>query len=678
LVSTSTLFVLGLTSTTLAQVQPPKFSITESPELAQPISTKAADLLEKPISTVAFPALEEADSTATFAQTEIQPENQVENSTENPTKTPQPIEQPIDTPQPIEQPIDTPQPVEQPTNTPESVEIINVEQGVQVPASLNEGAVIDRIFIYLRNPTDDTAKDEAYKQQIAETFDIQAGSNFSSIFADLSLRQVQKLPFVKTAEYRLYQADTSGRIILAVLVTLQGEPTKPDEISQKPRGILVNGDFSQFPTWYESDRALVKTILNAGFGVFSDTNPWFGSTEDFVAGSYQPKGTITWPEFYIEPGIGGITQIGEIPLYVYGAVSYLESASLAPDIFRSDTRFYGDIEKLYGGFLFAQKGSPVSFNLSVGRQNFQLNRNFLFGQVLGSANALERGASFLNARTVYDNAVLGNLRLGNFLIQGFYLDPDELPISESNSRFLGVNLKYNDNRNIEAALAYITIPESDSLYVFPDGQRRKREGLQVINPRLRWTNPFGIEGLWVESEYAYEWNNNFAMSAHAGYIWAGYTFQNVPWRPSISYRFAGFSGDDPRTSAYERFDSLRGGGLGDWLQGISLAKVYGNANLLSHRVEFKVNPTDKLQLSLDYFYLFSDRLNNLGGRPVLANLQSHSIGHEVMLTTRWSISQNLFLLGVGAIAFPDDAIRRAVTEDTSPWLTFQVSLFLGF
>jgi hypothetical protein len=429
---------------------------------------------------------------------------------------------------------------------------------------------------------------------------------------------------------------------------------------------------------YQSDRALVKVILNAGIGIFSDTNSWFGSTEDFVAGDYQPKGTITWPEFYIEPGIGGITQISDIPLYIYGAVSYLESSTLAPDIFREDTRFYGDIEKLYGGFLFAKKDFPVSFNFSVGRQTFQLNRNWLFGDVLGSANALERGASFLNARTVYDNTILANLRFGKFLLQGFYLDPDELPIADSDSRFLGVNFKYNDNRNLEAALAYITIPQSDTIYSFPDGQTQTREGLRVINPRIRLSDPFGIKGLWLESEYAYQWNSNFNMDAQAGYIWAGYTFLNAPWKPSISYRFAGFSGDDPDTGSYERFDSLRGGGLGDWLQGINLAKVYANGNVLSHRVEFKVNPNDKLQLSLDYFYLFSDELNNLGGRPVFANLQSHSIGQEVLFTSRWSVSRNLFLLGVGAIAFPNDAINQAVTGDTNPWLTLQLSLFLGF
>jgi hypothetical protein len=543
---------------------------------------------------------------------------------------------------------------------------------------LNEGVEIERTFIYLRNTTGDTNRNDSLKQQIEESFGLRAGSNFSSLFAEKGINQVKQLPFVQVAEYRLYEADTPGRVIVAVLVTLQPQEPEQSQPVRKPSGILVNGDFKQFPNLYVSDRALFKTILNAGFGVFSDTNSWFGSTPDFVRGRYQPRGTITWPELYVETGVGGITQLGNTPLYVYGAFSFTESTTLAPDIFRSDVRFYGAIEDGYGGLLYAEKGSPVSFNISAGRQNFQLNRNFLFGQVLGSANALERGSSFLNARTVYDNAVLANLRVGNFLVQGFYLNPNELPIADSESRFLGVNLKYNNNRNLEAALAYITIPESNTTYIFPNGQREAREGLQVINPRLRLTSLFGVEGLWLESEYAHEWNSNFAMSAHAGYIWTGYTFKDLLWKPSISYRFAAFSGDNPKTASYERFDSLRGGGLGDWLQGINLAKVYTNANVFSHRVELKIKPSNTLQFSLDYFYLFANQLNNLGGNPALSSLESRSIGHELMFTTRWSVSQNLFLLGTTSIAFPSDAIRRAVTEDPGPWFTVQLSLFLGF
>jgi hypothetical protein len=224
LVSTTTLLVLGMTSASLAQVAtPPKFSNAQSPALTQPISAHAADLLLTPIPTIAVPSLKEVDSEAEFAKTENRSENQAEELEES------------------AEPLETKDP----------------EQGVQVLPSLSEGAAMDRIFIHLRNSTGDPAKDKVYKQQIADTFEIRAGGNFSSLFADLSLRQVQQLPFVKTTEYRLYEAETPGRVILVVLVTLQPETTGQTKPTQKPRGIFVNGVFSQFPILYESDRALV-------------------------------------------------------------------------------------------------------------------------------------------------------------------------------------------------------------------------------------------------------------------------------------------------------------------------------------------------------------------------------------------------------------------------------------
>lgn len=557
-------------------------------------------------------------------------------------------------------------------------EMSEPEQGVRLLPNRNEGAAIERIFVHLRNPSGDAQRDRSYTDQIAEAFQIHAGGVFSVVISDLALRRVQHLPFVKSAEYQIYQAANQGRVILALLVTLQPDQGREEKSPLPARGILVNGNWRQFPTLYENDRALLKTIVNAGTGLFSDTHSWFEASEDFVAGNYQPKGTITWPEAYLEAGLGGISQVADLPLYVYGAASYLESASLAPDIFRADTRWYGDIEKLYAGFLAARKGFPVTYSLSAGRQNFQLNSNFLFGQVLGSANALERGASFLNARTAYDNAALSVLRVGDFVLEAFYLDPDELPLSESNTRFKGINLKFNQNQTLEAALAWINVPRSDSLYVFPDGQTQDRSGLQVLNPRLLINNPLGMEGLWLEGEYAHEWNDRFPMNAQAGYVATGYAINSLQLRPQLRYRFAGFSGDDPNTPTYERFDSLRGGGLGDWLQGINLAKVYGNSNLLSHWLELELNPSRTLQFSLNYFYLFADQLNNIGARPVFSQLQSRDIGQELMIVTRWSATRNLFILGVTSLALPGTAIREAVSGPTQPWYTFQVSLFLGF
>ncbi|MGE5656919.1 MAG: alginate export family protein [Actinomycetota bacterium] len=550
--------------------------------------------------------------------------------------------------------------------------------GIRIPPAFGEGNPIERVYIHLSNPTGDPAQDEVLQQQLTNAFGISAGASFSPLFADRGVSQVRQLPFVQSAEYRLYESDIPGSVIVALLVKIQPKDTTAPPTTQPARGIVVSGDFRDFPKLYESDRTLVKFILNGGVAAFSDTHAWFSSEKNFIAGNYQPSGTITWPEFYLEPGLAAITRLGDTPIYLYGAASYTISGSLAPDIFRSDTRTYGNIEQLYGGLLVAERGSRFALNLSGGRQKFQLNQGFLFSQFSGSANALERAASFSNPRTAYETTILADVRLGEFRLRGFFVQPDELPIADSETQYLGASLSYNNNRNLEATLSYITVPQSSRLYSLPNGQTSTREGLHVINPRLRLSSLLGVKGLWAESEYAYEFSDRFAMSAHGGYIWLGYTAQDVSWRPSISYRFAGFSGDDPHTSTYERFDPLQAGGLSDWLQGVNLGKVYNNSNGFSHRVTVSVQPSDTFSLSLDYYYRFADRLNNLGGNRALQTLKSRDIGHEVLLTARYFLSQNFLLQGVSSIAFPGAAIRRAVSDPTEPWFTFQFSLFMFF
>jgi len=566
--------------------------------------------------------------------------------------------------------------IEETQPLPDPMSTIDPNVGLRIPPRFGEGLPLEQVYVYLRNPTGNPEQDTVLQEQISEIFGLQVGSNFSALFADQSLRQVQQLSFVQSAEYRLYESSRPGRsVILALLITL-----KPEDIEVTvplPTGILASGNFQDFPTLYQDDRALVKFILNGGLGVFSDSNPWFGSAESFVTGPYRPTGTVAWGEAYLEPGIAGITQLGDRPAYLYGAASYTISGTLQPDIFRTDNRFYGGVEDLYGGVLLAEPGRPLAFNLSAGRQIFQLNQGFLFSQFSGSANALERGASYSNPRTAYDMTVLANLRWGDFRLQGFFLEPDELPIADSDTQYLGTSLAYN-NQGLEAVLSYITVPQSNRAYLLPNGDRFSRDGLQVINPRLRQSTLFGVPGLWAEGEYAYQFSAQQPMSAQGGSLWLGYTAEDVPWRPSLSYRFAGFSGDNPNTATYERFDPLQAGGLSDWLQGISLGKLYPNSNGFSHRITLSAQPSPDLSLSLDYYYRFADELNNLGGNPTLSTLNSRYIGQEFLLTSRYFLSQNFMLQGVGSVAFPGSAIREAVNQSTSSWVTLQLSLFMFF
>lgn len=646
--------------------------------IGEPIAPSTTDSTYQPVDLIPgfepFPSTERIDSPTFSFSTLSLPE--LEAASIVPAQTP-PDSSLASTPTPV------PTPAAGSTSAPEPDRSLPDDSyapnaNLRLSPNLGEGRPIERVYIYLTNLTEDAEQNEAFQQQIADAFSIQAGGSFSPLFADRGVNQVQQLPFVQLAEYQLYDSELPGAVVVALLVTLQPEEAGAPPVPQPARGIVVSGDIRDFPTLYEDDRSLFKFILNGGAAVFSDTDAWFGNPQAFVSGDYQLNGTITWPEFYLEPGLAGITRLGDSPAYLYGAASYTVSGTLAPDIFRDDTRTYGDIEQLYGGLLIAELDSPIALNLSGGRQRFQLNQGFLFSQFSGSANALERAASFSNPRVAYETTILANIRLGDVRLQGFFLQPNELPISDSETQYLGASLSYNNTRNLEAVLSYITVPQSSRLYILPGGETAGREGLQVINPRIRLSSLFGVDGLWAESEYAYEFSDELNMSAQGGYIWLGYTAQNVSWRPGISYRFAGFSGDNPNTAAYERFDPLQSGGLSDWLQGINLGKVYNNSNGWSHRVTLSIHPSDSLSLSLDYYYRFADLLNNLGGNPALQTLQSRDIGHEILFTGQYFLSQNFLLQGVTSIAFPGEAIRQALPEEAKPWYTLQVSLFMFF
>ena len=125
------------------------------------------------------------------------------------------------------------------------------------------------------------------------------------------------------------------------------------------------------------------------------------------------------------------------------------STTLGRDVFTNDsTRGRVEVEDLYAGLLVARKGSKRRLNISVGRQKFSLNRNLLIGHVLGANNGGDRAASNLSPRNAYDMTVDARLQLGDFTLQAWLADPNELPASDTRSRYAGLNFRYNDNRRI--------------------------------------------------------------------------------------------------------------------------------------------------------------------------------------------------------------------------------------
>jgi hypothetical protein len=446
---------------------------------------------------------------------------------------------------------------------------------------------------------------------------------------------------------------------------------------------LVTSDIAEFPTIYENDSSKFVFILNGGAGIFSDIEPWFGGYgEAFNGGNPTAEdplgpGTSTWVEGYIEPGFGGIFQLSDYPLYPYGAVSYLISGSDGHDIYNSGTRGFGDFEKLYAGLIWDLPGEQSLLDVAVGRQIYQIRDGFLLSKIPVSTSIGERAALYLGPRITSKFTALAKIKSADLGLDAFFIEPSEISEIASDTQVAGFDLR-NTYKRANVALSYFYVPQSKTTYRSPNGDRLPREGLRTFNPSLSFTDLFNVEGSWMKAEYAYQNHEDFDMSAQAGYLWAGYRAKKYAWQPAFSYRWSIFTGDNPETPTFERFDPLFSGGLGNFLPGIVFSKVYKNSNLITNRATLSVKPLKNLELTLDYFNHRADTLNNLGGIGPLQTLASKDIGQEFTLTMFHYIGTHLFLQGIASVGIPGEAIEGAVEGSAENWYTLQAALYMFF
>jgi hypothetical protein len=553
--------------------------------------------------------------------------------------------------------------------------------GIEIQVELAEGLPVTQVYVHLAPSTGDPLEDDRLRSQVAAAFAIREGDHFQRVLAEFGLKRVRQLSSVKSAELRLYKTVSGGRqVAAALLVASQGD----EAVAAPPdKGVAVTADLKDFPTIFEDERSKFVFILNGGAGVFSDTDPWFGGFGQlFNEGNPTAEdplgpGTSTWVEGYIEPGLGGIFQLADYPLFPYGAVSYLMSGSDGHDIYNSGTWGYGDFEKLYAGLIWDLPGQKSLVDVSYGRQIYQLRDGFLLSKIPLSTSIGERAALYLGPRLTSEFTALAKLKAADFGLDAFLIEPSEISAIATDTELAGIDIR-NKFSVVDAAFTYFYVPTSKTTYRTPDGRRLPREGLRTFNPSLALTDPFGWQGAWVKAEYAYQNHEDFDMSAQAGYVWAGYRAARYSWQPAFSYRWSIFTGDDPDTPTLERFDPLFSGGLGNFLPGIVFSKVYKNSNLITNRATFSIKPLATLELTLDYFNHRADSLNNLGGIGPLQTLASKEIGQEVTLTLFHYIGTHLFVQGIASVGIPGEAIEQAVGGNAENWYTVQAALYMFF
>lgn len=545
---------------------------------------------------------------------------------------------------------------------------------------LHGGETITSIVVAVEPP--DTPGADALRSMVLDAAGLRPGDLWDPMLGAAIRTRLEALPGIRAVEF-------AGRVVgggvgRQLVVTVR--PAAP-EAQEPASGIMVSGDLGELPVLYRRGGHYLQVILNGGFGFYSDGNPWFDTPETFTRGNplvQDPAvgaGTgdrATWAEGFIQAGVGGVTPIPGEDLYGFGAVSAIAPGSYGRDIFRDDPRATFDLELLYAGLLYAPEDERRRFQVSVGRQNFTLNSGFLISQFGSQWNAGPRPGVYISPRTAHNFAFLASGRLGAWSAQAFWLDPNEYEPIEDHTRVAGLNLRRETKGLWAWDGSLIYIPESDFQYRAPDAAPRRREGLWTVTAHVNRRATPDAPGAWLEAELAHQWHDDFPMSAWASYAEVGWIARTTPWTPSLSYRFASFSGDDPSTRRYERFDTLYSGGLDQWLQGISINKVLTQANRKTHRMRLNIAPRPTLNLTLDLYKHIANEKNNLGANPALGTLSSLDLGEELQLTLRWALSKRLFLQGITGIAFPGTAIKDATGGDAKPWNTAQLQLFWSF
>jgi hypothetical protein len=432
-----------------------------------------------------------------------------------------------------------------------------------------------------------------------------------------------------------------------------------------------------FPVLVDRDGRFLRLKLEGLAMYYGNQDAWYGRPDLMLAGNPLVQGETAgagfsqWLEAYAHLGVYGMTPLGD-SASLYSGVSVITSASTGQELFTNATRSYSALEDAYVGVVGGRTdadGGRFVYNVSAGRQRFSIGDGSLL--VNTAANGSNRAALQSNARWAGDFVALAQATYNNTRLEVFRVDPDELPVIDSRTRIDGANVQTRLSGGWELGATHLRVPRSEASYFTP-ASVLSREGLRVNDARARW-QPRAAElaGPILSAEYAVQDHRDFDMRAVAWNAEAQFQLPQARWSPTISYRYATFSGDDEDTVRFERWDPLLSGGNGEqWVQGVNHFKLVQNANLVTHRLQLRLRPNRKFELVPQAWLFRADSRTNLGGNPALSFLTSRDYGSELNLTAKYFPNRHLYLHAHIAATFPGDAAEEALGGDADAWWSF--------
>lgn len=433
------------------------------------------------------------------------------------------------------------------------------------------------------------------------------------------------------------------------------------------------------PLRFESADGFIKFGLMGGVQLVHESRSFWNLARSFApAAGFNP--TMTWSEAYLKQSLTFERRLGA-ELVLHGGLSVIGSVTSGRDVFDVRNKGRLGLEEAYLGLRFGEPGAPFWFNLSAGAQPYRIGSGMLIAD--GGADGFERGALIFGPRQAWAMTALASVGFGPLTVEGFYLQPNELRSSDTRTRLAGAKAEWSLGPNQFAGLAYGQVLNSTAPYpqAAPGGLGPPailldaRDGLSFMQGYVRINPlPSAAPGLWIAGDLAVQWNDRINMRAWGGRAEIGYAFAGLPWRPTLSYAFQTFSGDNPRTRRLERFDPLfYDGSPPGWATGSNGSFVFINSNVNAHRLTLGLTITPQDLLTFRYAHV---RANELGSpiqfgqatRLTLANgvpavvtgVRKAHLADDLLVEYTRVISPNIYLTLGAAYSIPGAGLKDVV------------------
>jgi len=419
----------------------------------------------------------------------------------------------------------------------------------------------------------------------------------------------------------------------------------------------------------------LKPTLGAHTAWFAQNNAWAGEDRALLGGE-----TDGWAEFGVQPGLEGGWFLGRAGSLRARASAIYTTTQFGLDAAGTnlDPRHPDELtlEEAYlewaSGELFPKLGKDA-VELSFGAQKYEVGTGFLFSD--GGQDGGRRGGYWLALRKAFELTGVARLSTGPLELEAVYLRPnDDDP--DTSTDVVGLNSDYRFGDRAKLGLGYWKVIDS---------QTDRRDGLHVVNLRVEGQPLETLPGLTLKGEIVSE-KNGSKNESWGGYAEISHQFgDEVLFQPKLSYRYAGFSGDDGKGKTNRAFDPLFYGltDWGTWFMGeVAGEYVIGNQNLDVHTVGLQLRPASSISVNLLYYYFrLREKQATLQPRPPssprAALIEDRDLAHEFDFIVDWSPTSWLTTSAVIATLFPV-AGGEDFFGDDDPWTSFMFSTSVTF